>query len=122
MTYYKFIILIIIILVSYIFYIYFKKLKLIDQIISEWRKQTNGFVKKDEHHYYGDYYLSVNPLGNYDSHIHLITNNHSFIHFYNVFYMLKKDDIHSHIFIINKNKNVPEIVTEMINNYNKFEI
>ena len=67
-------IIILVIIICYIFILHQNKNSLINQITIEWNKQTNGSVKKDNHNrYYGDYYLSVNPLGNYDSHIHLIT-------------------------------------------------
>ena len=102
--------------------------KYINQILSEWKKQTNGNVHKDTTTIYkGDYYLSLSKHHEYNTHVHLITHN-----FYKdddtkillpmkFGYLLKKyKNIHSKPNIINKKINPKETVSIMIKKFNTF--
>jgi hypothetical protein len=92
----------------------------IRKIIQGWNNKTNGgYIKLDsDGRYKDDYYLSIDNYPDTDSHIHLIKtcDQSEFL-----CYIIKKADKHSKLYIINENKNIDDLVNEMIVNYNNFE-
>jgi hypothetical protein len=92
----------------------------IQKIIQGWNNKTNGGnIKMDEKgEYENDFYLSINNYHDMNSHIHVIKtcDQSEFL-----CYIIKKDNKHSKLYIINQNKNVDEIVNDMIENYNNFK-
>ena len=87
--------------------------KIIHKILQEWK----GYIKIDDNgRYKGDYYLSINNVENYHSHIHLMINCHE----NSLCYKIKKNDNHSQLYIINNTK-FDNIVEEMIQKYNHFK-
>ena len=93
---------------------------IIKKIIQAWNNKSNGGnVKEDKNgRYEGDIYLSINNHHDNDSHIHLIKRcaQSDFL-----CYIIKKDNKHSELYIIDENKNIEHLVNEMIENYNNFE-
>jgi hypothetical protein len=92
----------------------------IQKIIQGWNNKTNGgYIKLDKNDLYkDDFYLSIHNYHDRDSHIHLIKTSDQSDH---LCYIIKKDNKHSKLHIINENKNIDHIVYEMIENYNNFE-
>ena len=92
----------------------------IRKIIQGWNNKTNGgYIKLDsDGRYKDDYYLSIDNYPDTDSHIHLIKtcDQSEFL-----CYIIKKADKHSKLYIKNENKNIDDLVNEMIVNYNNFE-
>jgi hypothetical protein len=92
----------------------------IQKIIQGWNNKTNGGnIKLDKNDLYkDDLYLSIDNYHDMDSHIHLIKtcDESEFL-----CYIIKKDNKHSELYIINQNKNIDHLVNEMIKNYNNFE-
>jgi hypothetical protein len=113
---------VVIFLLLYKLYYYYQKQKLINEILEEWKKITNGgAVDKDtETNFKGDYYLSLNS-DDYYSHIHLIINDIIFKNpedkyeqpCYNLCYMAKKYDLHSELHYIDQNRSPKVIVEDM---------
>jgi hypothetical protein len=95
---------------------YYNKINLFNKIIEVWIDKTQGSVHFDKNgRYEGDCYLSIYNYKNDDSHIHLIKNcEQSNL----LCYIIKKNNKHSNIYIINKNSY--DIVNDMIKNYNNF--
>ena len=117
----KYIILLLILVITIVVYWlinYYKKKQIIRKILQEWKNKTNGgYIKIDDNgRYKGDYYLSINNVENYHSHIHLIINYRE----NSLCYKIKKNDNHSQLYIINNTK-FDNIVEEMIQKYNHFE-
>ena len=112
--------LLIIILNLYLVTFYYNENEIIKKIIQGWNNKTNGGnIKMDKNaRYKDDYYLCIDNYHDSDSHIHLIKtcDQSDFL-----CYIIKKDNKHSELYVINENKNVHGIVSEMIENYNNFE-
>ena len=112
--------LLIIILNLYLVNFYYAKNETIKKIIQGWNNKTNGgHIRLDKNGLYkDDYYLSITNYRDSDSHIHLSKNcdQSDFL-----CYIIKKDNKNSELYVINENKNVHGIVSEMIENYNNFE-
>lgn len=108
-----------IILNLYLVNFYYNETKIIKKIIHDWIDKTNGgHIRLDKNgSYKDDYYLSIYNFKNDDSHIHLIKNCEQS----DLCYVIKKENKHSNLYIINQNKNVDDIVDEMIENYNNFD-
>jgi hypothetical protein len=91
----------------------------IQKIIQGWNNKTNGGnIKLDKYDLYkNDLYLSVDKYHDMDSHIHLIKtcDQSEFL-----CYIIKKDNKHSELYIINENQNIDNLVNEMIEKYNNF--
>ena len=122
-------------IVFYLLIKYYKKQVLINNIIKEWKNQTNGNVVKDTGGYFwkNDYYLMFDNTNNYDSHIHLKIYNNDFWVNNNIFKMFdleytpKKDNKYPLEFTDNieviklytVNENIPssQIVKQMIEKY-----
>ena len=110
---------------------YYKKRKLVGDIIKEWKK-TGGEVFRDSTTIYEyDYYLTLHKKSDYYNHIHLGLkhfhynhNNHN-----NIIYLMKKikNDKSTNIIIHSKPIHIsifsdPKIIVKhMRNNYNKFK-
>jgi hypothetical protein len=112
--------LLIIILNLYLVTFYYNENVFIQKIIQGWNNKTNGgYIKLDKNDLYkDDFYLSIHNYHDRDSHIHLIkTCDQSHL----LCYIIKKDNKHSKLHIINENTNIDHIVYEMIENYNNFE-
>jgi hypothetical protein len=96
-----------------------RKNMFIRKIIQGWNNKTNGgYIKLDsDGRYKDDYYLSIDNYPDNDSHIHLIKmcDQSDFL-----CYIIKKADKHSKLYIINENKNIDDLVNEMIEKYNNF--
>ncbi len=112
---------IIIILLLYWGITYYKKKHFINYLLREWYKQTNGgFIKYENNpisNYTGDYYLCIDKENtNHYSHIHLFITSKK----YDISYIIKRNNKHSKLYIIDKNKNVKSTVKEMIYNYYNF--
>ena len=112
----------VILAIGFLFYktfIYYKKQTLIKKIIEEWKGATNGgyIALDDEGEYKNDYYLSINNINNWNSHIHLMYNCHESA----LCYLIKKNDNHSRLYIIDMNNSAKKIVENMIQNYNHYE-
>ena len=107
-----------VIFLLYKLYHYYKKQKLISEILEEWKKIPNGgAVDKDTTTIYkGDYYLSISNVENRQSHIHIMTNHRE----NDLCYLVKKNNLHSKLYFIDKNKTSRELVSEFLQNYNKF--
>ena len=113
---------IVVIFLLYKLYHYYKKQKLISEILEEWKKIPNGgAVDKDTTTIYkGDYYLSLNS-DDYYSHIHLIINDIIFKNpdekykqtCYDLCYMVKKYNLHSELHIIDQNRSPKAIAEDM---------
>jgi len=59
----------------YYLYVHYTKNNLVEQILYQWKKQTNGNIQKaTEGVYTDDYFLSFNEKHDNKTHIHLITN------------------------------------------------
>ena len=103
----------------YLVTFYYKNV-FVQKIIQGWKDKTNGGnIRLDKNaRYKDDYYLSLYNYKDDDSHIHLIKtcDQSDFL-----CYIIKKDNKHSELYVINENKNVHGIVSEMIENYNNFE-
>ena len=76
----SFIFIILFLVIFYLFIKYYKKQYLINNIIKEWKTQTNGTVIKDTKEYIwkNDYYLMFNNSNEYSSHIHLKVFNNTY--------------------------------------------
>ena len=114
----------ILVILFYIIILFIKKYILINQILTEWKKKTNGdFIKMDNStNYIYDYYLSFTPYENYNSHIHLlIFKSYKLYNFLELSYVVKKNNMHSKKIIINLNKKPNEICNEMIYNFDNFD-
>ena len=105
------------------------KEKFINQILKEWKKQTNGRIKMDKNlEFKHDYYLLFTNYDDYNNHIHLLLKNFHYNNNTNnnILYVMKKYDkltsniIHSSGFKIDIFSNPSKIVYNMIQNYNKF--
>jgi hypothetical protein len=98
----------------------------IQEIVKEWKKKTNGYIKLDDvDEYMGDYYLSINNENTYSSHIHFITKKTPCTqkqcrYCTSLCYVVKKNNLHSELYNINENKTPKQIVQEMLENYNSF--
>lgn len=118
---YKNIFIILLILVTvlllYLLTNYYKDKSFIEEILKEWKIQTNnGYIKIDKNYRYnGDYYLSFKTFHDNNCHIHFIINNNEDY----LCYVLKKYNNNSGLYKINRNK-TSDIVKEMIKNYNNF--
>jgi len=92
----------------------------IQKITQDWNNKTNGgHIRLDKNGLYkDDYYLCVGHYHDRDSHIHLIKtcDQSEFL-----CYIIKKDNKHSELYIINQNQHIDNLVNEMIENYNNFE-
>ena len=99
-------------------YCYYVKQDILNEIRKEWVIKTDGgFVKIDEEgRYKGDYYLSISNVENRQSHIHIMTNHRE----NDLCYLVKKNNLHSKLYFIDKNKTSRELVSEFLQNYNKF--
>jgi|688.fasta_scaffold886302_1 hypothetical protein len=105
------------------------KAKFINQILKEWKKQTNGTVVMDtQTQFKYDYYLLFSNYDDYDNHIHLLLKNFKCDHNTNnnIIYMMKKYDtttskiVHSNKHQISILSDPAKIVYNMIQNYNNF--
>jgi len=108
------------------------KKKIIQKIITEWKKQTNGIVKIDTSTVYkNDYYLMLGNFDDYNNHIHLVLKNKYGNYINNndhntIVYFIKKYDkdkskiVHSKEFKISINVKPSKIVHDMIHNFNNF--
>ena len=112
--------LLIIILNLYLVTFYYNENVFIQKIIQGWNNKTNGGnIRLDKNGLYkNDYYLSIYNYRDNDSHIHLIKtcDQSDFL-----CYIIKKDDKYSELYVIDENKNIDNLVNEMIENYNNFE-
>ena len=93
----------------------------IQEILEEWKKKTNGYVKYAKGpHYRGDYYLSFTNMYDSNTHIHFITSTHPFVKTEcdDLCYIVKRNDIHSDIHYIDENNTSEQIIQEMLVNYN----
>lgn len=99
-------------------YSYYVKQHILNEIRKEWVIKTDGgFVKIDEEgRYKGDYYLSISNVENRQSHIHIMTNHRE----NDLCYLVKKNNLHSKLYFIDKNKPSHELVGDFLQNYNKF--
>jgi hypothetical protein len=105
-----------------------KKAKFIQNILNEWKKQTNGFIEKDKDgRYKNDYYLDLNNAPNYNNHIHLILHNFAMNHnTRDILCMMKKFNIpdekviHSKPYKVNINSDPKTVVRNMILKYDQF--
>ena len=94
--------------------------KFILNIIKEWKKQTKGFVQKDQK-YDSEYYLSFSTkTSDYNNHIHLHIQNHNNSYMMKKFNISNKKIVHSKHFPISIHSNPKTVVQNMIKNYNKF--
>ena len=133
---YLFYILIIAICIRYLYYLYIqnKKNKLVESILVEWKKQTNGNIQKVKLGVYtDDYFLSFTKNHDTENHIHLITNKYysdykDFLRlfFYQQFeivptvtigYIIKKNNNYLNPMKINQNKDAREICYHMRESY-----
>ncbi len=104
------------------------KNKFIHNILSSWKKHTNGNIKKDSNKMYKyDYYLSFSKIHDSFNHIHLILHNFHYDNNHNnIIYVIKKFDkekqqiINSKEIKINIFSNPDKVVVNMIKNYDKF--
>jgi hypothetical protein len=82
---------------------YYKKQHLINNIIKEWKNQTNGNIFKDTGGYIwkNDYYLMFNNYNDYSSHVHLKVFNNDFWVFKNFFKIFESE------YTPKKNNNYP---------------
>jgi len=99
-------------------YSYYVEKHILNEIRKEWVIKTGGgFVKIDEEgSYKGDYYLSISNVENIQSHIHIMTNHRE----NDWCYLVKKNNLHSKLYFIDKNKTSRELVEEFLQNYRKF--
>jgi hypothetical protein len=111
--------LLLIIINLYLVTFYYKN-EFVQKIIQGWNNKTNGGnIRLDKNGLYkDDYYLSMYNYKDDDSHIHLIKtcDQSDFL-----CYIIKKDGKHSKLYIVNENKNIDNLVNEMIENYNNFD-
>jgi hypothetical protein len=116
----------VIIFILYSLFIYFKRQIYIQQILDHWKIMThNGYIKLDNNgEYKGDYYLSLDDE-NYNTHIHFITNqehvelkSNEFSPCPDLCYLVKRNDLHSKLYVIDQNKSPQQIVDEMLEKYN----
>jgi len=136
LMYYFLYIFIILLVVRYIYYLFiqYKKNKVIESILSEWKKQTNGNIQKVYMGVYtDDYFLSFTKNHDVENHIHLITNKYYSnykdfmrIFFYQPFemipnvtigYIIKKNNNYLNPMKINQNKDANEICYHMRESY-----
>lgn len=105
-------------LVNYLIYNY-KKTKIVEGIIDEWKTRTNGgYIEVDKRgNYKNDLYLSMSNFENGDSHIHLITNKPGKF----IGYVVKKYDLHSREYFYDETTSPTEIVNEMLENIHTFK-
>lgn len=120
---YIILLLLIIVINLYLITFYYKKNDkniIINKILQDWKNKTNGgHIKLDtDSRYKDDYYLSIYKTEDYHSHIHLIKTCDQSVF---LCYIIKKDNKHSEVYIIDENKNTVVLVNEMIENYNNFE-
>lgn len=102
-------------MLSFALFLFYVKEKFIERILYAWKqKNNNGNITFDGlGNFKNDYYLSLDNYNNYSTHIHLFTDN------FNLRYLVKKNNKHSPLYIIDTNKDPISIVDEMIINFNK---
>jgi hypothetical protein len=137
----KYFILLSFILFLIVFYLlikYYKKQSFINNIIKEWKNQTNGNVFKDAtgNIWKNDYYLMFNNSNDYSSHVHLKVFNNDFWLYKNFFkifeaeYTPKKNNTYPveivdnaefiKSYTIDESISSNKIVKQMIENYTNF--
>ena len=83
---------------------------------SHFLEKLHKNVTNDKVRFKGDYYLSISNVENRQSHIHIMTNHRE----NDLCYLVKKNNLHSKLYFIDKNKTSRELVSEFLQNYNKF--
>lgn len=106
---------IILLILVYFGFEYYNRVYFIKKILFEWSIQTNkGNITLDGNgRYKNDYYLSFSRTSDYYSHIHLIVDAYNC----DLCYLVKKNNNHSILHKIDKNKNVKDIIKKMIDEY-----
>ncbi len=102
-------------LLLYFFFDNYNNTKFIKNLLFEWSIQTyKGNITLDGHsNFKNDYYLSFGRNLDYYSHIHIIIGAYNC----DLCYVIKKNNNHSIVHKIDKNKNVKDIVKKMIDEY-----
>lgn len=97
---------------------FYRKQKCIDNILYAWKNRVyKGNITFDGHEKFkNDYYLSFQGNHNFFTHIHFITDQPSLCY---LCYLVKVNNKHSEIYMIDIDEDPDKVINEMLENYQK---